>query len=202
MVLTEKQIQEEIEKSGGLIKASELRSLGLTPFDIHKLCDTGFLSRIEHGYYYLSNQGFPSSEQLLQAMLPEGIVCMDSALFYYGYSDFTPREWSMAVPRTIARSKTKLTSVFVKTYFFEPNIYELGKTNGTFSNASLAIYDRERVICDCFKFYNKMDRETFIKAVKAYANDPEKNIANLVSYAKALRVYQRVMYLMETMLNQ
>ena len=31
-------------------------------------------------------------EQVLASLLPESIVCVESALFYYVYSDFAPRQ--------------------------------------------------------------------------------------------------------------
>ena len=41
----------------------------------------------------------------------------------------------------------------------------------------------------------------FAKAVNAYANDKEKNLANLSKYAKQLHVYKKVADMMEVLLN-
>ena len=41
----------------------------------------------------------------------------------------------------------------------------------------------------------------FAKAVKAYAADKNKNLANLIKYAKQLRVYKKVTDIMEVLLN-
>jgi hypothetical protein len=41
----------------------------------------------------------------------------------------------------------------------------------------------------------------FSKALSAYANDPNKNLVNLSTYAKKLRVYKKVTELMEVLLN-
>ena len=48
-----------------------------------------------------------------------------------------------------------------------------------FNGISLPVYDRERTICDCFKYRTKLDNEIFNKAVNAYAADEKKNLANL-----------------------
>lgn len=40
-------------------------------------------------------------EKMIATFLKEGIVCMQSALLYYGYSDKTPLVWTIAVPRKI-----------------------------------------------------------------------------------------------------
>ena len=65
----------------------------------------------------------------------------------------------------------------------------------------LAVYDRERTICDCFKYRTKLDNEMFNKALNAYAADKKKNLSNLSIYAKKLRVYKKVIELMEVLLN-
>ncbi len=57
---------------------------------------------------------------------------------------------------------------------------------------SIRIYDRERVICDCLRFVNKMDREMFNSAIQSYVADNRKNIPTLIEYLKQLRVYQKM----------
>ena len=71
----------------------------------------------------------------------------------------------------------------------------------TENGVTFAIYDRERTICDMFKHRGKVDNEMFSKAVNAYANDTQKNLIALSIYAKKLRVYKKVMELMEVLLN-
>ena len=83
----------------------------------------------------------------------------------------------------------------------QPEIYELGKTTADFNGIILPIYDRERTICDCFKYRSRLDNEIFNKALNAYANDPQKELRNLSKYAKKLRVHKKVTELMEVLLN-
>jgi len=83
----------------------------------------------------------------------------------------------------------------------QQNIFELGAIIDDWSGVILRVYDRERTICDCFKRRSQMDRETFAKAVTAYAADGRKNLVNLSHYAKELRVYTKVTELMEVLLN-
>ncbi len=83
----------------------------------------------------------------------------------------------------------------------QPTLFEIGKTSGDFNGVQLAIYDRERTICDCFKYRTKLDREMFNKALKAYVADKNKNLITLSSYAKKMRVYKKMMDVMEVLLN-
>ena len=50
------------------------------------------------------------------------------------------------------------------------------------------IYDKDRVICDCLRYRNKMDKEIFNKAIQGYISDTSKSIPRLMEYAAPLRV--------------
>ena len=74
--------------------------------------------------------------------------------------------------------------------------------NVTLSEANqLPVYDRERTICDCFKYRSRLDNEIFNKAINAYVKDDKKNLNNLSAYSPKLRVYKKVTELMEVLLN-
>ena len=190
-----------IESKGGIAKSADFVVAGIRAADVVNMCNAGYLDRVRHGYYQLAESDTSSEEQLLATLIPKGIVCVESALFHYGYSDFAPRKWSIAVPRSMSRTKLDVDALALQPYYVQPELYELGKTTDNFDGVILSVYDRERTICDCFKYRSRLDNETFNKALNAYANDKKKNLKNLSVYAKKLRVYKRVIELMEVLLN-
>lgn len=196
-----KQVKEVIINNGGIAKSADFVAAGIRAADVVNLCNAGILSRVRHGYYEITEKSEVSEEQLLATLVPKGIVCVESALFHYGYSDFAPRKWSVAVPRSMSRTKLNVDVLALQPYYVQAELYDLGKTIGNFNGVVLPVYDRERTICDCFKYRAKLDNEIFNKALNAYANDTEKNLSNLSAYAKKLRVYKKVTELMEVLLN-
>ena len=189
-----------IEK-GGIAKTSDFVAAGIPAVDIVNLCNTGYLERIRHGYYQLADGNTSSEEQLIATLIPKAIICVESALFHYGYSDFAPRKWSIAVPRSMSRTKLDVDALALQTYYVQSEIYELGRVTDDFSGVKLSIYDRERTICDCFKYRSRLDHEIVSKALNAYAKDEKKNLQNLSIYAKKLRVYKKVNELMSVLLD-
>ena len=189
-----------IESKGGIAKSADFVAAGIRAVDVVNMCNAGYLDRVRHGYYQMAEQDEATEEQILATLLPMGVVCVESALFHYGYSDFAPRKWSVAVPRTVSRTKLDVGGLPLQTYFVQQDLYELGKTTGDFHGVTLPVYDRERTICDCFKYRSRLDTELFSKALNAYANDPNKNLSNLSIYAKKLRVYKKVIELMEILM--
>ena len=190
-----------ILEKGGIAKTSDFVAAGIPAVDIVNLCNTGYLERIRHGYYQLADGNTSSEEQLIATLIPKAIICVESALFHYGYSDFAPRKWSIAVPRSMSRTKLDIDALTLQTYYVQSEIYELGKTTADFNGVVLPIYDRERTICDCFKYRSRLDHEIFSKALNAYAKDEKKNLQNLSIYAKKLRVYKKVNELMSVLLD-
>ena len=110
---------------GAIAKTSDFKNAGLTNYDTAELCKDGVIERIRNGFYQLPNDYNISEEQLISNLLPYGIICVESALFYYGYSDFAPREWSIAVPRTYRNQISNIQEVSVKAYYIQKNILGL-----------------------------------------------------------------------------
>ena len=194
-------VRDVIVSKGGIAKSADFVAAGIRAVDVVSLCNAGYLDRVRHGYYQMAEQSDATEEQMLATLIPQGIVCVESALFHYGYSDFAPRKWFIAVPRSVSRTKLDVEALPLQTYFVQQDLYELGKTSGDFHGVTLPVYDRERTICDCFKYRSRLDTELFSKALNAYVNDPQKNLSNLSICAKKLRVYKKVIELMEVLLN-
>ncbi len=108
---------------------------------------------------------------------------------------------SIAVPRTASRVVKNIVEFPMKAYYIQKDSLTIGKSTGNFNGILLPVYDRERTICDCFKYRTKLDNEIFNKAVNAYTVDEKKNLANLSKYAKEMKLYTRVMNVMEVLLN-
>lgn len=77
-------IKNIINNNDGIAKTADFVAEGITNYDVANLCKEGYLERIKHGYYHLAEQKDIKEEQVLATLLPESIVCVESALFYYG----------------------------------------------------------------------------------------------------------------------
>ncbi|WP_286152485.1 type IV toxin-antitoxin system AbiEi family antitoxin domain-containing protein, partial [Sporofaciens musculi] len=150
-----------ILKKNGIVKASDLISAGISRQEIVKLHHSGYLERICQGYYQLSDKNNFSEERLIAAAIPKGIISLESALYHYNYSNFVPLKWSITVPRNISRKILNSSLLPLQVYYVQDSFYELGKTTEIFNGVILSVYDRERTICDCFKFKNRLDNKIF-----------------------------------------
>lgn len=54
---------------------------GLSNYDVDKLCNQGIIERIKNGFYQPPKNNGLKEEQLIATLLPQGVVCIESALF-------------------------------------------------------------------------------------------------------------------------
>ena len=181
-----------------LIRTIQLNNLGIYSKDIARLVENGFLERVRQGYYRIVETTENDSEaKLIYTLYPDGIICMTSALFYYGYSDRTPLAWDIAIDRNVSKSRFNIDYPYVKPYYIDKAHLIYGVTDAKYEYFILQIFDRDRLICECIKNENKMDKEIYNKAIISYINDNSKNIAKLMEYAKKRNVHKKVRERME-----
>lgn len=175
-----------------IIRTVDLNNIGLFSREIAELIDAGKLERIKQGYYRLAESENNSDAKLISDLYPDGVLCMTTALFYYGYSDRTPLTWDIAVDRNTSKARFNIDYPYVKPYYIDKAHLEYGITEAVYEDFILKIFDRDRLICECIKHENKMDREIYNKAIQAYINDSKKNITNLLDYAKRRNIHKKV----------
>jgi predicted transcriptional regulator of viral defense system len=176
-----------------LIRTSELNGLSIYSKEISELVESGYIERVKQGYYRIVEHTEDHSEaKLISQLYPDGIICMVSALFYYGYSDRTPINWDIAIDRNVSKARFNIDYPYAKPYYIDKAHLEYGVTEGQYEDCVLKIFDRDRLICECIKHENKMDREIYNKAIINYINDPGKSVTNLLDYAKKRNIHKKV----------
>lgn len=185
-------LEEYVDAVQPLIRTVDLNNIGLLSRDIAELVNIGKLERIKQGYYRLVGSENYSDAKLISELYPDGVLCMTTALFYYGYSDRTPLTWDIAVDRNTSKARFNIDYPYVKPYYIDKAHLCYGITEAVYDDYILKIFDRDRLICECIKHENKMDREIYNKAIQAYINDSNKNITNLLDYAKRRNIHKKV----------
>ncbi len=99
---------------------------------------------------------------------------METALFYYQYSDRNSAQWNITIDKNVSRGRTNIDYPFIKAYRVEPVLVPLGETKGSINHVDVRIYDRDRTICDVLRNITKMDKEIFNKAIQGYVKDLKK----------------------------
>ena len=183
-----------------VMTTAQLSAVKLYYRDIQRMLNEGLIEKIKRGYYHWIDSYGKDEIVIINRLFPDGVLCMDTALFYYKYSDRTPAEWHITIDKNTSRQRTQVEYPLIKAYRVESELLTLGEANGEIDSQKVRIYDRDRTICDVLRNMNKMDKEIFNKAIQGYVKDPKKNIPNLMQYAKVLRVQKRIKDIIEVWL--
>lgn len=178
-------------QSNGIMVTSDLIKQGITIRHLNKLINENKLFRIKKGVYQWIEAPVEESAIIFK-LIPKAILCMESALYYHGYTDRIPNCFHIAVDRDSNKRKYKINYPIVKPYYMESKYLEIGLIEGKINGTKVRVYDKERTICDVLRFSNKMDREIFNKALQNYINDDLKNIQRLIDYSKKFKVYNKM----------
>lgn len=185
-------IKEIFKSNNGIIRTSDITSQGIHNSWLNKLMDQGIISKIRHGVYEWVELEKLDDAVIIKWLFPDAIICMNSALYIYGYTDRTPDAWHLAFDRDINKKRLQINYPNIKPYYMEPHLLDIGITHEKFNDNDLRIYDRDRSICDILRRSGKIDREILNKAIQNYLKDNKRNIRNLIEYSKSLRVYSKV----------
>lgn len=188
-IQTAKQI---FDAHNGIMKSKEIIENKIYNRFLNKLIDEGYVEKIKFGYYQWQDERAFSEATVIARLFPDAVICMESALQYYGYTDRTPSAWCLAVDKHSTKSRFNIDYPSVKPHYIPEEQMTLGVEMVNIEDTELKIFNRERVICDCLRQENKMDVEVFNKAIQAYIKDPKKNVPRLMEYAKILRTENKV----------
>lgn len=186
-----KKLSKEMEINGGIMRTSQLYELPMDFRRIQQFVEEGILERIKSGYY---GMGFSakSEETMVCELFSDGVLCLESALFYRGYIKSRPVCWQIAVDKNTSKSRFKINYPPVKPYYLEPDVLMLGAEKRSLGEGNMFVYNIERLICDCLKFEEKLEREILQQLLRQYIEESQKDIQKLLEYAKIRRVTQKV----------
>ncbi|MDD6381517.1 MAG: type IV toxin-antitoxin system AbiEi family antitoxin domain-containing protein [Lachnospiraceae bacterium] len=185
-------IEALMEDNGGLAKTKQITALGVDYRRLQQFVADGELTKIKNGAYTLKKEKI-SEEKLIYALFHEdGVLTMESALYYHGYLKQRPYGWSIAIDKNASKSRFNLEYPIVTPYYTKAEVLEIGVETLDKRDFGMKIYDKDRLICDVLKYQEKISRDEFQEGVFSYIRDPEKNVEHLMTYAAERQVTNKV----------
>ena len=89
-----------------IMTTAELTASKLYYADIKLLMDKGLIEKVKRGYYHWLDDFGESEIVIINRLFPDAVLCMETALFYYKYSDRNPAEWNLAIDKNASRQRT------------------------------------------------------------------------------------------------
>lgn len=184
--------------SHGVMTTKELLDSGVTYYTIRQLVSSGYLSKIKRGIYTLSDE---SEEELglIKALIPSGILCMQSAAIIHDYTSKMPLRYHVSIDNKV-RCHNLPDYPKVKLYYWSKQQLNLGVEEIDVNGINVKIYNKEKTICDYVKFRNKLEYSEVKEVLNSYMRDANRNISQLKKYSKQLKINNVLDHYLESLI--
>ncbi|MFZ1684108.1 MAG: type IV toxin-antitoxin system AbiEi family antitoxin domain-containing protein [Candidatus Zixiibacteriota bacterium] len=176
------------DTKGGITRRRNLIQKGIHPQKVKRLVDKGLLVPISRGVYMTQETKITEHHDLAiaSARVPNGVICLVSALRFHGMTTQIAREVWMAIENRAASSR--LTSPPLKIIRLTVPSLTSGIEKHSIEGVAVRIYNPAKTVADCFKFRNKIGLDVAIEALKDYLRMKKGTIDDLWGFAKIDRV--------------
>lgn len=189
-------IIDELQKSGGFIKASEVKTRGEYE-QLRRAAEEGTLLRLRNGVY-VETSALANNMVDVERIVPGGVLCLYSAFAHYGLSTQVPSSFCIAIE---AKRKLRLPDYpIIDLYYWKKENLEFGITQKVLSGYVVRITDLERTVCDAVKYRNKIGLDVCGEVIDNYLKMDNRNISLLNEYAIRLRLRTILTKYLETRL--
>jgi len=187
-------------RQGGVLRASEAIGFGIHPRTLYAMRDAGELEQLSRGLYRLADLPPLGNPDLVAVALkvPNGVICLISALAYHELTTQIPHEVYLALPR--GAEPPRLDYPPVRTLWFTGEAFTEGIVAHKVDGVPVRIYDVEKTLADCFKYRNKVGLDTAVEALKRYVANRRVKIDRLMAYARICRVEKVIRPYLEALL--
>ena len=204
-----------LKKHGGYALMKELKAASFQTRDIARLLKEGTIIKVKPGLYRLANVGemvlpLPKmkgagstiSQEIIDVCkaLPGGVICLASALAFYDLTTFNPSEIYVAIPN--AAKVPKIDFPPLRVFYFRERFYKPGIEKIEVPNCTIRIYNKEKTICDMFRYRNKYGDDLALEGLKNYLSRKEANVNKLRKYAEICQVKTVMMPYLKALVRQ
>ncbi len=155
---------------------------------LRRLRDEGVIERVRPGVYRAAEPPETTDQTLFEAcaVVPQGVVCMASALAYHRLSTINPSRIEMAIPR----DQRKPVVAYPPIRFYEFRDMATGLERVRARGAELRIFNAERSICDAFRLRHEIGKDVALEALRTYLQrGPDRRVEVLLTIARDAGVF-------------
>lgn len=180
--------RERIRELGGTVRTREALAAGIHPRTLYMLRDKGELEQLSWGVYRLTDLPDLSEPDLatVAKRVPEGVLCLISALAVHELTTQIPHAVHLALPR--GSRYPKLDHPPLRVYLFSKDAFLAGVEERVVDGVPVRLYGAEKTLADCFKFRHKIGLDVATEALRAYRRRPGANLQWVYEYARVCRV--------------
>ncbi len=178
----------ELLKRSGVLRPRDLRPLGISGVYLNKLFAQGVLDRPSRGLYTLADSEPSENRSIVEAakLVPNGAICLLSALRFHNLTTESPFEVWLAISRKARLPKVDYPVLRIVRYSGEA--ISFGLQVHEIEGVEVRVYSPAKTVADCFKYRNKIGLDVAIEALRDCLSQRKATVDELWAAAKVCRM--------------
>lgn len=171
-----------------LLRARDLAAFGINRNQVRAATQTGLLEQAGRGLYRLPGADITQHHTLAEIArrVPNGVICLLSALSFHGLTTQSPHEVWLAVDHKAWSPRAE--NVGLRVFRFSGEALSEGIEAHTVEGVPLRVYSPAKTVADCFKFRNKIGLDVALEALRETWRARRVTMKELEHYARIDRV--------------
>ena len=176
----------------GVAPWRDLESRGLHHEYLRSLVEKGLVTRLARGVYAPAGLHETSLDNLEEAMImvPNGVICLLSALNYYEVGTQSPPRTWMAISRRARMPRN--TPEWIQVVRFSESTVDLGIDHVQGRRRPIAIYSLGRTVIDCFKHRKLVGLDVAVEALQDVRRRRLVSVSELAGWGEQLGMLNTV----------
>ncbi len=182
----------DLSREMGVIRAKDVEQKGIHREYLKRLEQQGLLIRSARGVYTFADADITERHTLVEAVqrVPNGIVCLLSALSFHELTTQVPFEVWLTIPQKTRAPKEDLLPLRIVR--MSGQALESGIEEHEIEGVRVPVYSPAKTVVDCFKFRNKIGLDVALEALRECLHSKRCTVDSIWQYAKICRM-QNVM---------
>lgn len=171
-----------------LMRTGELEAAGMSRPQIQQAVALGVVERVGRGLYRLPAAEVTEGHSLAMAtkQVPNGVICLLSALRHHSLTTQSPHEVWMALPRKGWHPATYGQPL--RFVWFSGQALTEGVEHHQIDGVDVKVYGVGKTIADCFKYRNKIGLDVALEALREARRERRCTTDEIMKYARICRV--------------
>lgn len=188
----------QMVKSSGLVRPRDVEARGIPREYLLNLFRKGELVRVGRGLYALPDSQTSEFSTLAEVAtrVPNGVVCLLSALQFHNLTTQLPHEVWLAIEGTSWGPRIDYPPLRIMRYSGKP--FTFGVEVNEVNNVPVKVYSVAKTVADCFRFRNKIGLDVALEALQETWREKRATIDEIWEAAKVCRVTKVMRPYMET----
>ena len=171
-----------------ILRSKDIFDLGIPRNYLPRLVRKGVLRKLGRGLYAPTSSRVTEHLSLVEAVhkVPNGVLCLLSALQFHKFTTQAPHQIWMAI--AVKAWAPRVTSPPVRFVRMSGPALRFGVKEYTVRGATLKVYTPAKTVADCFKFRNKIGTDVALEALRECRRLKKASMDELWAAAKVCRV--------------